>query len=79
MTAEQQKMVADKLSELVGWRSLEFAEIIRRGDEWWDGRDETWNPTTADSWGHDARGFEVRRKVTASVKPKRRTERPEAK
>lgn len=50
------------------WRLLKPTEPIERGDEWWDERDSTWNPTTADSWGCQTEGMKVRRKVTTEVK-----------
>lgn len=34
-----------------GFRLLSSSEIIGRRDEWFDERDDTWNPTTSDSWG----------------------------
>ena len=52
----------------VRWRRLKSTEIIRRGDEWWDEKDKIWNQTTADSWGYDAWGFKVRRKISPSQK-----------
>jgi hypothetical protein len=43
-------------------RILDIGETVHPGDEWYDERDETWNKTTADSWGESVHeGFTVRR------------------
>lgn len=52
----------------VKYRFLRNGEHILRGDEWFDERDATWNPTTEDSWGTIVvKGFRCRKKICSTT------------
>lgn len=63
-TTETKTDTGRSLERLVRWRMLKVGEYIRRTDQWWDERDATWNPTTADSWALIVtKDYKVRRAI----------------
>ena len=57
---------AAKIVNDAKWRTLNPGEIIAKGDEWWDDRDDTWNPAVDCLGERVMEGFDpkVRRRVT---------------